>query len=223
MRQVARHLADDHDLLGVLLAEVGALGADEVEQDRDDGRDAIEVTRPRGALERPRDRPDRDDRVEARRVDLLDRRGEDEVDALRLADGEVARLVARVLREVGRDVELARVDEDRHDGRRVGGPGLAHQRAMAVVQPAHRRDEADRARGVGQGGAKLGAGSDDLGSRPGRRRDQRSRSSGMPPTGIEPRRPVRRPAAEDLVEDGVVHPDGLASAREGARPTTSAA
>ena len=73
------------------------LGADEVEQDGDDRRDAVEVAGPRGALERPRDRADRDDRVEARRIDLLDRRREDDVDALGLADREVARLVARVL------------------------------------------------------------------------------------------------------------------------------
>ena len=58
-RQVARHLADDHHLLGVLLAEVGVLGADQVEQDRDDRRDAVEVARPGRALERPRHRADR--------------------------------------------------------------------------------------------------------------------------------------------------------------------
>ena len=61
-REVARHLADDHHLLGVLLAEVGVLGADEVEQDRDDRRDAVEVARPGGALERPR-RPRRRDTI----------------------------------------------------------------------------------------------------------------------------------------------------------------
>ena len=55
-REVERHPADDHDLLGVLLAEVGVLGADEPEQDRDDRRHAVEVPGPRGALERPGDR-----------------------------------------------------------------------------------------------------------------------------------------------------------------------
>ena len=58
--QVAGHLADDHDLLGVLLAEVRALRADQVEQDRDDGRDAIEVTGSCRSLERLRDRSDPD-------------------------------------------------------------------------------------------------------------------------------------------------------------------
>ena len=54
-REVAGHLPDHHHLLGVLLAEVGALGADQVEQDRDDRRDAVEVAGPGGALERPGD------------------------------------------------------------------------------------------------------------------------------------------------------------------------
>ena len=44
-REVAGHLADDHDLLRVLLAEIRAFGTDEVEQDRHDGRHAIEVAR----------------------------------------------------------------------------------------------------------------------------------------------------------------------------------
>ena len=55
--QVAGHLADDHDLLGVLLAEVGPLGADQPEQDRDDRGDAVEVTRTRRTLQRFRDAP----------------------------------------------------------------------------------------------------------------------------------------------------------------------
>ncbi len=122
-RQVARHLADDHDLLGVLLAEVGVLGADEREEDGDHGRHAIEVPGTRGALQRTGHRPDPDERVEARRVDLLDRRRPDQVDALVVADGQVAGLVARIALVVGGLVELARVDEDGHDGRGIVGAG----------------------------------------------------------------------------------------------------
>ena len=65
-REVQRHPPDDPDLLVVLEPEVGALGADQREQDRDDRRDAVEVPGPRGALERPGDRADRDGGVEAR-------------------------------------------------------------------------------------------------------------------------------------------------------------
>ena len=183
-REVERHAPDDHDLLGVLLAEVRVLGADQVEQDRDDGRDPIEMSRPGGSFQRPRHRPDRDDRVEAGRVDLGRVRGEDDVHALRLADREIARLGARIARVVLGDVELARVDEDRDDRRRVGGARLAHERAVTVVEPAHRRDEADRTRRRRRGRreARCGFGR----PRSSGRRDQRSRSSGMPPTGIEP-------------------------------------
>ena len=212
-RQVACHPPDDHDLLRVLLPEVGVLGADQVEQDGDDGRDAVEMTRPGGALERARDRPDADDRVEAGRIDLRRVGGEDDVDTLRLADREVARLVARVLHEVVGDVELARVDEDRDDGGRVVRAGDLHQRPVAVVEPAHRRHEPDRA------AARPAA-------RPaGRRAFERSGSSGPArcsevaierdaARGHRTRRPVGRAAAEDLVEDRLVHPHGLLGARE---------
>ena len=118
-REVARHLANDQQLLGVLLPEVRPLGADEREQDRHDRGDTVEVARPGGTFEGPGHVADMDGRVEARRVDLLDRRREDEVDALLGADRQVARLAARVLLEVRRVAELARVDEDRDDGRAV--------------------------------------------------------------------------------------------------------
>ena len=59
-REVARHLPDDEELLRVLLAEVRPLRADEVEQDRDDRGDALEMAGPRGALERLADGADAD-------------------------------------------------------------------------------------------------------------------------------------------------------------------
>ena len=52
--QVAGHPLDHPELLAVLLAEVGAVGSHDPEQDRDDGRDAGEVSRPRRALQRER-------------------------------------------------------------------------------------------------------------------------------------------------------------------------
>ena len=116
------------------------------------------------------------------------------------------------LRVVVRHVELARVDEDGHDRRRVGGAGLPHQRAVTLVEPAHRRDEPDRARGCGEGVAKRGAGSNDLGQaggggsevaieRDAADRDRAGRSVGCA-------------ASKHLVEDRVVHPDRLLGSRE---------
>ena len=88
-RQVAGHAPDDHDLLGILLAEVGALGADEREEDGHHRGDPVEVPRSSGALERCGHGADADERVEARRIDLLDVRQPDDVHALGLADGQV--------------------------------------------------------------------------------------------------------------------------------------
>jgi len=53
------------------------------------------VARTSGTLERPRDGADRDHGVEARWIDLVDAWREDEIDALLLADREVAGLVSR--------------------------------------------------------------------------------------------------------------------------------
>ena len=57
----------------------------------------------------------------AARVDLLDRRGEHDVDALALAHAEVGLERARVAVEVLAGPELERVDEDRGDDRAVAG------------------------------------------------------------------------------------------------------
>ena len=167
----SRAMLPDHEqLLGVLLAEVRPLGADEVEQDRDDRRDAVEVARPGRALERLGDGADVDGRVEARRVDLVDVGREDEVGALLGADLDVARLVARVPLEVRRVAELARVDEDRDDGRRVLGAGPLRSAPDGPRGASPSSGTRPTGRGaLGEGVAQLGAGADDAGRR-GRRR-----------------------------------------------------
>ena len=58
---------------------------------------------------------DIDRRGEALGVDLVGPRGVDEVDAVRLGEGEVPGLIARVGVEVLRRPELRRVDEQAHD------------------------------------------------------------------------------------------------------------
>ncbi len=52
--EVGGHARDHDDLLCILASEVGTLGTDQREQDGHHGRDAFEVTGPRGTLERPR-------------------------------------------------------------------------------------------------------------------------------------------------------------------------
>ena len=58
--QVQGHAADDHDLLSVLLAEVGMLGTHGREEDGHHRGHAVEVARPSRALQRPGDGADAD-------------------------------------------------------------------------------------------------------------------------------------------------------------------
>ena len=162
-----RHPADDLDLLGVLLAEVGALGADQPEQDRDDRRHPVEVTGSGGALERlgRSRRPRPWCRIPGRRPPrrAVPRRGR----PLLGADRDVALLVPRVAPEVVGRIELPRVDEDRHDRRRRLRARPLDERPVAGMQPAHGRHEADRSGSVGQRRPELLPGPQDAGRRPG--------------------------------------------------------
>ena len=175
----------------------------------------VEVPGPGGALERLGDRPDRDRRVEARRIDLLDRRRADEVDALGLADREVARLVARVLREVGASLNWRGLTKIVTTTVASLGAGPPDQRAVAVVQPAHRRARGRPAAARVERGAQLRAGADDavrrgLGTSLEVAVERDARPSGTRRAAAR----SRRPAPEDLVEHRVVHADGLRVARE---------
>ena len=86
-----------------------------------------------------------DPRLESRRVHLLDRRSEHEVDARFGGGGQILGLVARIGIEVGGRTELGRVDEQAHDDGRALRAGGLDQGQVAGVQGAHRRNEADRA------------------------------------------------------------------------------
>ena len=186
--EVGRHPGDDPKLLGILHPEVGAVRPDQAEEDRDDGRDAVEVARARRPFERPAEQGDAYPRVEARRIDVRDGRSPDEVGPLLGADVQVAGLVPRVLREVGRIAELARVDEDRDGHAGALGAGPCDQRAVASMEPAHRRDQAQGPRRPREGVGQLRSGADDeeavgrfrIAARAGPR-GHRSRSSGIPP------------------------------------------
>ncbi len=198
-REVTRHLADDHHLLRVLLPEVGVLGADEGEEDGHDRGHAVEVAGPGGALQWRGNGPDADQRIETRRVDLLDRWRPDEVRAGLDAGLQVASLVAWVALVVGRLVELAWVDEDRDHGRRIVRARPGHERTVAVVQPAHGRHQTDGPRRAGERGAQLGAGAQDPGHAPRGRgrggcRRGRPRRAGRPQTPLGRRGGRGRPA-----------------------------
>ena len=114
--QVADELLHDRDLLRVLAAEVGDVGADDREQLQAGGRDAAEVAGPRLALE-PGGRalrldPGREARPDRTRRRPARRRGRHRPPRRRRV---VGREIGRVGVEVGRLRELRRVDEDARD------------------------------------------------------------------------------------------------------------
>src|SRR5262249_38068921 len=75
-------------------------------------------------------------------IELVARRREDGVDALRLCDLEVALLVTWIRGEIFRLVELRRVDEQRCHHAVVLGPRCPEERAVTLVQRYQRRHEA---------------------------------------------------------------------------------
>src|SRR5205085_4708414 len=90
------------------------------------------------------------------RIHHIDRRHEEEIDALALEQRLVARLITRITREVFVRPELCRIHEDRDDDeRRAGVACNANEREMALVEETHRRYEADfravNARGLDRG------------------------------------------------------------------------
>ena len=112
---------------------------------RHDGGDAGEVSRPVRAAQRLADLGDFHPGLKACRVDFLGSGEKQRADALALAEARIARIVARILLEVARRVELDRVDEDRDHDRVGAPPRIAHQREMPVVQRAHGRHQGDGA------------------------------------------------------------------------------
>ena len=92
--EVAHELADHEGLLGVLLAEEGHVGPDHVQQLGDDGRDASKCPTPRATPSSGSvSAADVDGRGEAGRVDVVERRGEEQVGAR--VGGELRRRAPR--------------------------------------------------------------------------------------------------------------------------------
>ena len=148
--EVGDHPAQDVDLLRVLLAVEREVGPDDVEQLEADRRDAAEVARAVLAFEDRAELGHVDPRLVPGRVHLGGGRREDDVDAGRARDLEVARLVARVAVQVGRLAELRRVDEEAHDDGVARRARRVEQRPVALVERAHRRDETDPPRRAGR-------------------------------------------------------------------------
>src|SRR5689334_12064295 len=81
--------------------------------------------------------------LEARRIQLLGGRDEEDVDAGFFREGGVAFLVARVRSEIFARPELGRVDEQAGDDDLVFLAGGTEEREMALVKGTHRRHETE--------------------------------------------------------------------------------
>ena len=114
--QVLDQAADHDHLLSVLLAEVGDIGRDHVQELRHDGRDAAEMgCAAHGALQAIGQAKHLDGGGEAGRIDLLGGGREQQVGPSRCGQLAVALLLAWIAVEVGVLVELRGVHEQRHD------------------------------------------------------------------------------------------------------------
>ena len=148
--QVADELLDDRGLLGVLLAEVGAIRPDDVEELQADRGHAAEMPRPELAFQLAAELSDVDPGSVAVRVHLLGRGREEDVDAGLLGELRIALLVARIAVEVLAGRELGRVHEEARDDDVILCPRGLEQRKVASVEGAHCGHEPDRPGAVWQ-------------------------------------------------------------------------
>ena len=172
--EVPGHASDDNQLLGVLLAEIGAVGLDDVEELGNNGGDADEVAGPRGAFVEIGDGAGVDPGVGAGAVHLLRGWGEDEADAGLVEHLEVTVEVTGVGCEVLVGAELGGVDENGGGYGVVLGGCTFDEGHVAAVEVAHSRDEAEGTGGRGPGGSKV---RDSLQDLHGIRREQATRTA----------------------------------------------
>ncbi len=139
--EVADHAADDVALLGVLLAEHGDVGEDEVEEFCDHGGHAAEVAGARGAA------------AARGKMGFLDpggvvagvegAGGEQDIGAEAAAGGGILGECAGIGGEVLARPELGGVHVGGDDDDVREAAGAADQFEVALVEGAHRRDQAD--------------------------------------------------------------------------------
>lgn len=111
--EVHDHPPNQGELLIILPTERRQIGLEEAEEPSDDGENAFEMAGPGASTENilATDRSDADRRLTGR-IHLPNGRCEDEVDAFRPCEVQVAIEVPRVAVEVLAGTELERIDED---------------------------------------------------------------------------------------------------------------
>ena len=152
--EVPGHAPDDDKLLGVLLAEIGAVRLDDVEELGDDGGDTYEVARSRCTFMEVGDGAGVDLGVSVGAVHFLRGGGKDEGYTCTFEHGKVSVKVSGVGGEIFVGAELGRVDEDGSDNCVVLGGGSFDKSHVASVEVAHGGNEAERAVCRGPGGSE---------------------------------------------------------------------
>ena len=161
--EVGDHPPDHGDLLRVLLSEVGPVRLEHVEELRDHGRDAAEVSGAARALERRAHLVHGDPGLETRRVDLV--RPTESRRRPRRATRGAPRSSSGVLGYAARSSfgpNWAGFTKMLADDVVVLVPRARHERQVARVQRAHRGHEAQRPPGPAPERAHLGDGREDL-------------------------------------------------------------
>ncbi len=144
-RQVGGHPGDHRQLLGVLLAEIGGRRLEPGKQLRHHGGDALEVAGTVRSLHGLRQGVDRHPGGIARRIHRVVVRGEDDIGAGLLCQGQVAIEVSRVSGQIGGFTELEAVHVEAHQHHIAALPGSLDQGQMPFVEEAHGGHEADAA------------------------------------------------------------------------------
>ena len=153
--EIARHGADHCQLLPVLLAETGDIGADLIEQFAHDRGDPVEMAGTVRAAKARTHPADRDRAGETVRIHRLDRRGPQQVCPLGFQHRRILCQLAGIGVEILVRAELGRVDEDRHRNT-VGQPlCFSDKRQMPFVQRAHRGHQCQRPATLAQGGSRI--------------------------------------------------------------------
>ncbi len=141
--EIADHPLDDQRLLRVLLAEDGDIRAGEIEQLQADRADAAEMDGAGKTAKRLRQRCFRYPCGEVRSVHVRRRGIEDGVHAAFAAEPFVPFEIARIFVKVFVGAELRGIDENGDDDLVRLRFGDVHEGEMAVMEIAHRGDEAD--------------------------------------------------------------------------------
>jgi len=109
-------MLDQHHLLIILLAEIGRMRLDDIEELGDDSGNTGKMSRTDLALKLPADVRHIDNRQHRARIHVRHLGREQKVDAGILEKRRIPLEIARITRQILVGAELQRIDENRHHG-----------------------------------------------------------------------------------------------------------